>query len=99
MTSKMSKDGVAKKHLEFPCKMLAKKSIIRTVQDEHEETLEKIFDKYADAAKRWHLFFSPMVSEKAASIKTMVEKLIATFLTKLKPRLKKWESRWFPQVL
>jgi putative lipoic acid-binding regulatory protein len=52
MTSKMSKDGVAKKHLEFPCKMLAKKSIIRTVQDEHEETLEKIFDKYADAAKR-----------------------------------------------
>jgi hypothetical protein len=59
------------------------------------ETLEKIFDKYTDTSKKMTLIVLTDGLWEGCANNDDVEKLIASFLTKLKPRLKKWESRWF----
>jgi hypothetical protein len=59
------------------------------------EALEKVFDKYTDTSKKMTLIVLTDGLWEGCANKDDVEKLIASFLTKLKPRLKKWESRWF----
>jgi hypothetical protein len=59
------------------------------------ETLEKIFDRYTDTSKKMTLIVLTDGLWEGCANNDDVEKLIASFLTKLKPRLKKWESRWF----
>jgi len=59
------------------------------------ETLEKIFDSYTDTSKKMTLIVLTDGLWEGCVNSNDVEKLIASFITKLKPRLKKWESRWF----
>jgi hypothetical protein len=59
------------------------------------ETLEKIFDTYTDTSKKMTLIVLTDGLWEGCANEDDVEKLIASFITNLKPKLKKWESRWF----
>jgi hypothetical protein len=59
------------------------------------ETLEKIFDRYTDTSKKMTLIVLTDGLWEGCVHDNDVEKLIADFITNLKPKLKKWESRWF----
>jgi hypothetical protein len=59
------------------------------------ETLERIFDTYTDTSKKMTLIVLTDGLWEGCANEDDVEKLIASFITNLKPKLKKWESRWF----
>jgi len=59
------------------------------------ESLARIFDTYTDTRKKMTLIVLTDGLWEGCANEDDVEKLIASFITKLNPKLKKWESRWF----
>src|SRR5947209_3683332 len=72
----------------------AGEKIDKMYQTNMKETLERIFDRYTDTSKKMTLIVLTDGLWEGCVNDDDVEKLIASFITKLKPKLKKWESRW-----